>query len=121
MELMKIARRVQRNLERVGVAATIETKGDLVFVRGLDSKGQPFPHSDRFAGLPGRGVGRGFGMGRGGSGQGFRAATENTSTPERGVRVLVGDELLSGCTVRRAQVAHEDPSKLDTRKTGICR
>jgi hypothetical protein len=42
MELMTIARRVQKNLKRVGVTAKIEVEGGVVFVRGVDRKGEPF-------------------------------------------------------------------------------
>jgi hypothetical protein len=40
MNLMEIARRVQLNLERVGVTAKLETENGVVFVRGVDPKGE---------------------------------------------------------------------------------
>jgi hypothetical protein len=41
-EMMQIARQMQRNLERIGIAAVIETKDGAILVRGLNSKGEPF-------------------------------------------------------------------------------
>jgi hypothetical protein len=40
---MKIARRLQRNLDRVGVVTRVEIENGVVFVRGEnDSAGKPF-------------------------------------------------------------------------------
>ncbi len=38
---MKIARRVQKNLRRIGVASTIEVKDDMTVVSGKDRNGKP--------------------------------------------------------------------------------
>ena len=39
---MKIARRIQASLRRIGVASTIEAKDNMVSVSGKDRKGKPF-------------------------------------------------------------------------------
>jgi hypothetical protein len=41
-EEIKIARRVQKNLRRIGVASTIEATDDMITVSGKDSNGKPF-------------------------------------------------------------------------------
>ncbi len=41
-EMMKIARRVQKNLRCSGIASTIEVKDDMISVSGKDRKGEPF-------------------------------------------------------------------------------
>ena len=39
---MKIARRVQKNLRRSGIASTIEVKDDMTLVSGTSRDGEPF-------------------------------------------------------------------------------
>jgi hypothetical protein len=39
---MKIARRVQKNLRRSGIASEITMKDDMTLVSGKDRKGEPF-------------------------------------------------------------------------------
>ena len=52
---MKIARRVQKNLRRIGVASTIEVKGDMTLVSGSTLQRIIARASDshRARGLPG--------------------------------------------------------------------
>jgi hypothetical protein len=51
---MQIARRIQRNLDRIGVATRVEIENGAVFVRGDDGKGKPFNIRVRNVGLAGQ-------------------------------------------------------------------
>jgi hypothetical protein len=42
MDEMKIARRIQQNLRRIGVASAIEVRDNAIVVSGLQKDGKPF-------------------------------------------------------------------------------